>query len=64
MYLGIDTHKRYSQVAVVLFDGIAIFHTITDEFDRFRDIITADGTIFRLHEFLSDVFQPRKGGVG
>ena len=45
-------------------DEVAVPHTIADEFDRFRDIIAADGTILRLHEFLADEFQPRKGEQG
>ena len=45
-------------------DEVAVPHTISDEFDRFRDIIAADGTILRLHELLADEFQPRKGEQG
>ena len=45
-------------------DEVAVPHTVSDEFDRFRDIMVADGTILRLHEFLSDEFQPRKGEQG
>jgi len=45
-------------------DEVAVPHTVSDEFDRFRDIVVADGTILRLHEFLSDEFQPRKGEQG
>ncbi|NLV12164.1 IS4 family transposase [Haloarcula argentinensis] len=45
-------------------DKVAVPHTISDEFDRFRDIVVADWTILRLHEFLSDEFQPRKGEQG
>jgi len=45
-------------------DEVAVPHTITDEFDRFRDIVVADGTILRLHEFLADEFRPRKGEQG
>jgi IS4 transposase len=45
-------------------DEVAVPHTISEEFNRFRDIIVADGTILRLHEFLADEFQPRKGEQG
>ena len=45
-------------------DEVAVPHTITDEFDHFRDIIAADGTILRLYEFLADEFQPPKGEQG
>ena len=45
-------------------DVVAVPHTISEEFDRFRDIIVADGTILRLHEFLADEFQPRRGEQG
>jgi putative transposase len=41
-------------------DEIAVPHTISEEFDEFRDVIAADGTILRLHEFLADEFQARK----
>jgi FOG: Transposase and inactivated derivatives len=45
-------------------DEVAVPHTINDEFERFRDIIVADGTILRLHEFLAEEFQPRRGEQG
>jgi IS4 transposase len=45
-------------------DEVAVPHTVSDEFDRFRDIIVADGTILRLHEFLAEEFQPRRGEQG
>jgi IS4 transposase len=45
-------------------DEVVIPHTISDEFDRFRDVIVADGTILRLYEFLAEEFQPRRGEQG
>ena len=35
-------------------DEVAVPDTVSDEFDRFRDIMSADGTVLRLHEFLAD----------
>jgi putative transposase len=39
---------------------VAVPHTVSDEFDRFRDVIIADMTVLRLHQFLSETYQ----GVG
>ena len=41
-------------------DEVAVPHTVTDEFEQFRDVMIADGTILRLHQFLSDTYQARK----
>ncbi|MFC6720498.1 IS4 family transposase [Halobacteriaceae bacterium SHR40] len=41
-------------------DEVAVPHTVTDEFERFRDVMISDGTIVRLNELLSDEFQARK----
>jgi putative transposase len=41
-------------------DEVAVPHTVSDEFDRFRDIMSADGTVLRLHEFLADAYEGRK----
>lgn len=40
-------------------DEVAVPHTVTDQFDRFRDVMIADGTVLRLHQFLSDEFEAR-----
>ena len=40
-------------------DEVAVPHTVTDEFNRFRDVMIADGTVLRLHQFLSDEFEGR-----
>jgi len=42
------------------FDEVTIPDTASQEIDRFRDIISADGTVLRLHELLADDFQARK----
>ncbi|ELY62440.1 transposase (ISH8) [Natronococcus jeotgali DSM 18795] len=34
------------------FDEVAVPHTVSEEFDRFRDVMVADGTVLRLHELL------------
>ena len=41
-------------------DEVAVPHTVTDEFERFRDVMISDGTIVRLNELLSDEFHARK----
>jgi len=43
-------------------DEIAVPDTVTDDIDRFQDIMTADGTVLRLHEFLADEYEGRKEG--
>jgi len=40
-------------------DEVAVPDTVDADIDRFRDVMTADGTVFRLHEFLPDDFQAR-----
>jgi putative transposase len=40
-------------------DKVAVPYTVTDEFNRFRDVMIADGTVLRLHQFLSDEFEGR-----
>ncbi len=39
-------------------DEVAVPNAVDADIDRFRDMI-ADGTVFRLHEFLSEEFQAR-----
>jgi len=41
-------------------EEVAVPHTVTDEFERFRDVMISDGTIVRLNELLSEEFQARK----
>ncbi len=38
-------------------DEVAVPDAIDADIDRFRDVMIADGTVLRLHEFLSDEFQ-------
>ena len=38
-------------------DEVAVPHTVSDEFDRFRDVMVADATVLRLHRFLRDEYQ-------
>lgn len=33
-------------------DEVAVPHTVSDEFDQFRDVMIADATVLRLHRFL------------
>jgi len=40
-------------------DEVAVPDTVDADIDRFRDVMIADGTVLRLHEFLSDEFQAR-----
>ena len=41
-------------------DEVAVPHTVSDEFEQFRDVMIADGTILRLHQLLSDTYEGRK----
>ena len=38
-------------------DEVAVPHTVSDEFDRFRDVMVANATVLRLHRFLRDEYQ-------
>ena len=38
-------------------DEVAVPNAVDTDIDRFRDVMIADGTVLRLHEFLSDEFQ-------
>ena len=40
-------------------DEVAVPDAIDADIDRFRDVMIADGTVMRLHEFLSEEFQAR-----
>ena len=40
-------------------DEVAVPNVVDTDIDRFRDVMIADGTVLRLHEFLSDEFQAR-----
>ena len=41
-------------------DEVAVPHTVSDEFDRFRAVMIADATILRLHRFLREEYQERR----
>jgi IS4 transposase len=41
------------------FDEFAVPHTVSEEFDRFRDVMIADGTVLRLHELFSEEYKAR-----
>ncbi|MFC4407225.1 IS4 family transposase [Haloarchaeobius iranensis] len=40
-------------------DEVAVPNAFDADIDRFRDVMIADGTVLRLHEFLSDQFEAR-----
>ena len=40
-------------------DEVAVPDATAADIDRFRDVMIADGTVLRLHEFLSDQFEAR-----
>src|SRR6056297_2313859 len=40
-------------------DEVAVPDVVDADINRFRDVMIADGTVLRLHEFLSDEFQAR-----
>ncbi|PGF17247.1 IS4 family transposase [Natrinema sp. CBA1119] len=39
---------------------VAVPDTVDADIDRFRDVMIADGTVLRLHEFLSEEYEARK----
>ena len=41
-------------------DEVAVPNAVDADIDRFRDVMIADGTVLRLHEFLSDQFEARR----
>jgi len=45
-------------------DEVAVPDTVDADFDRFRDVMVADGTILRLRRFLADAYEPQKGEQG
>ena len=42
-----------------MLDEVAVPNAVDVDIDRFRDVMIADGTVLRLHEFLSDQFEAR-----
>ncbi|WP_281259905.1 IS4 family transposase [Halalkaliarchaeum desulfuricum] len=49
-----------SDLVEAALDEVTVPDTTSREIDRFRDIISADGTVLRLHELLADDFEGRK----
>jgi IS4 transposase len=45
-------------------DEVAVPDAVDADIDRFRDVMIADGTVLRLHRFLSEEFEPRRGEQG
>jgi IS4 transposase len=45
-------------------DEVAVPDTVDVDIDRFRDMMIADGTVLRLHRYLSEEFEPRRGEQG
>ena len=45
-------------------DEVAVPDVVDTDIDRFRDVMIADGTVLRLHRFLSEEFEPRRGEQG
>jgi len=45
-------------------EEVAVPHHVSPEFDRFRDVITADATIFRLQQLLSEFEATHKDASG
>jgi len=41
-------------------DEVAVPHTVSDEFEQFRDVMIADATVLRLHRFLREQYQGRR----
>jgi putative transposase len=41
-------------------DVVAVPHTVSDEFDQFRDVMITDATVLQLHRFLREQYQGRR----
>ena len=41
-------------------DEVAVPNTVDADIERFRDVMIANGTVLRLHEFLSEEYEARK----
>jgi putative transposase len=49
-----ELHELLRQLLEQALEEVAVPHHVSPAFDRFRDVITADATIFRLQQFLSE----------
>ncbi len=45
-------------------DEVAVPDTVDVDLSRFNDVMVADGIVLRLHRFLSDEYEPRRGEQG
>ncbi|CDK37975.1 IS4 family transposase [Halorubrum sp. AJ67] len=51
--------KYFRDLVETALDEVAVPNAVDADIDRFRDVMIADGTVLRLHEFLSDQFEAR-----
>jgi len=51
--------KYFRDLVETALDEVAVPNASDADVDRFRDVMIADGTVLRLHEFLSDQFEAR-----
>lgn len=49
-----NLHDLLSQLLEHALDEVAVPHHVSPEFDRFKDVVAADATIFRLQQLLSE----------
>ncbi len=47
-------HELLRELLEHALNEVAVPHTLSPEFDRFRDVIATDATVFRLNQFLSE----------
>jgi len=51
--------EYFHDLVETVLNKVAVPDAVDADIDRFKDVLIADGTVLRLHEFLSDEFQAR-----
>ncbi|ELY65105.1 transposase (ISH8) [Natronobacterium gregoryi SP2] len=52
--------EYFRDLVETVLDEVAVPDTVDADIDRFRDVMIADGTVLRLHEFLAGEYEARK----
>jgi len=51
--------EYFRDLVETMLDEVAVPNAVDADIDRFRDVMIADGTVMRLHEFISEQFEAR-----
>jgi len=51
--------EYFRDLVETMLDEVAVPNAVDADIDRFRDVMIADGTVLRLHEFISEQFEAR-----